>query len=89
MLLLLFSPLVMSNSFLTPWTGACQAPLSIEFSRQECRSGLPFPTPGDLPNSRIEYESYALAGGFLTTESPGKPSMPAEDGYSFFYLFSE
>ena len=80
---------VMSNSFSTPWTGASQAPLSIEFSKQEYRSGLPFPTPGDLPNSRIESESYALAGGFFTTESPGKPCMPAEDGYSFFYLFGE
>ena len=36
--------------FATPWTTACQAPLSIEFSRQEHWNGLPLPTPGDLPN---------------------------------------
>ena len=36
--------------FVTPWTVVCQAPLSMEFSRQEYWSGLPFPTPGDLPD---------------------------------------
>ena len=40
--------------FATPWTVACQAPLSIELSRQEYWNGLPFPTPGDLPNSGIK-----------------------------------
>ena len=40
--------------FETPWTVACQAPLSIEFSRQEYWSGLPFPSPGDLPHPGIE-----------------------------------
>ena len=40
--------------FVTPWTVACQTPLSIEFFRQEYRSGLPFPTPGALPNPGIE-----------------------------------
>ena len=40
--------------FVTPWTVACQAPLSMGFSRQEYWSGLPFPSPGDLPNSEIE-----------------------------------
>ena len=39
--------------FVTPWTVACQAPLSMEFSKQEYWSGLPFPTPGDLPNPGI------------------------------------
>ena len=43
--------------FATPWTVACQAPLSKGFSRQEYWSGLPFPTPGDLPDSVIEPES--------------------------------
>ena len=38
----------------TPWTVAHQAPLSMEFSRQEHWSGLPFPTPGDLPDAEIE-----------------------------------
>ena len=40
--------------FLTPWTAACQAPLSVEFSRQECWSGLPFPSPEDRPDPGIE-----------------------------------
>ena len=56
--------------------GACQAPLSLEFSRQEYWSGLPFPTPGDLPNPGIKPASLAspaLAGGFFTTVPPGKP----------------
>ena len=78
----------MSDSVI-PWTVARQAPLSMEFSRQEVWSGLPFPTPRDLPDPGIKSLSSALAGGFFTTESPGKPCMPAEDGYSFFYLFGE
>ena len=56
----------------TPWTVACQAPLPMEFSRQEYWSGLPFPSPGDLPNSGIEpvsLTSPALAGRFLTTSA--------------------
>ena len=60
---------------MTPWTVAHQVPLSMEFSRQEYWSGLPFLPPGDLPNPRIEPmspASPALAGGFLTTEPPGK-----------------
>ena len=60
----------------TPWTVACQAPLSMGFSRQEYWSGLPFPLPGDLPNPGIKstsLESPALVGGFFTTEPPGKP----------------
>ena len=65
--------------FATPWTGACQVSLSMESSRQECWSELPFPTPGDLPNPGIEPESLASpasAGGFfffLTTAPLGKP----------------
>ena len=64
--------------FATPWTAAHQAPLSVEFPRQEYWSGLPFPSPGDLPNPGIESGSLeslvspALAGGFFTTEPPGK-----------------
>ena len=61
---------VLSNSCATPWTVAHEAPLSMEFSRQEYWSGLQFPPSGDLPNPRIE---PALAGGFFTTEPPGKP----------------
>ena len=45
------------------------------FPRQEYRSGLPFPSPGDLPNPGIKLSSPALAGRFITTEPPGKPCM--------------
>ena len=61
--------------FATPGTVAHQAPLSMGFPRQEYWSGLPFPSPGDLPDSGIEPESPALAG-FFTTEPPGKPQGP-------------
>ena len=56
----------------TPWTVACQAPLSMGFSRQEYWSKLPCPLPGDLPNPRIEpasLSSPALAGGFFTSST--------------------
>ena len=59
--------------FATPWTVAYQAPPSVGFSRQECWSGLPFPSPGDLPNPGTEPVSPALAGGFFTTEPSGLP----------------
>ena len=52
---------------------ACQAPLSVGFPRQEYWSRLLFPPPGDLPEPGIELLSLALAGGFFTTEPPGKP----------------
>ena len=58
--------------FATPWTVAHQAPLSMGFSRQEYWSGLPFPSPGDLPNPRIELRSPALQTEALTSEPPGK-----------------
>ena len=50
-----------------------RAPLSMEFPRQEYRSRLPFPSPGDLSNPGIEPMSSALAGGFFTAVPPGKP----------------
>ena len=52
----------------TPWTVACQAPLAIELSRQEDLSGLPFSSPGDLPNPGIEPGSAALAARFFISE---------------------
>ena len=52
--------------FATPWTVACQALLSMGFSRQEDWSSLPFPPPVDLPDPGIEPASPALAGGFFT-----------------------
>ena len=63
----------MSSSFVTPQTVAHQAPLPKGFPRQENWSGLPFPSPRDLPNPGIEPASPALAGGFFTTE-PHKES---------------
>ena len=59
--------------FSTPWTVAYQASPSMGFSRQEYWSGLPFPSPGDLPNSGIEPGSPALGADVLTSEPPGKP----------------
>ena len=58
----------------TPQTVACQAPLSMGFPNQEYWSGLPFPSSEDHPDPGIEPTSPALAGGFFTTEPPGKPS---------------
>ena len=57
----------------SPWTVAHQASLSMGFSRQEYWSGLPFPSPGDLPNPETEPASPALAGDFFTTEPLGSP----------------
>ena len=64
----------MSNSFETPWTVACLAPLSMGFPRQEYWNGLPFPSPRDLSDPEIEPMSPALPGRFFTTETPGKES---------------
>ena len=61
--------------FATPWTVAHQASLSMGFSRQEHWSGLPFPSPGDLPTPGIELASPvspALAGGFFITKNTCK-----------------
>ena len=58
--------------FVTPWTVASQAPLSMGFSRQEYWSGLPFPSPGDLPDRGIEARSLALQADALTSEPPEK-----------------
>ena len=67
-----------SCDFATPWAVACQAPLSMGFSRQEYWSGLPCPPPGNLPDPGIEHTSLTspvLAGGFFTTVPPGKPKV--------------
>ena len=60
--------------FATPWTVACQAPPSMGFSRQEYWSGLPFPSPGNLPDRGIEHRSPALQADALPSEPPGKPN---------------
>ena len=59
--------------FATPWTVAHWAPLSMEFSREEYWSGLPFPSPGDLPNPEIEPRSSTLQAASLPSEPRGKP----------------
>ena len=59
--------------FATPWTVAYQAPLSMEFSRQEYWSGLPFPSPGNLPHPGIEAGSPTLQADALPSNPPGKP----------------
>ena len=58
--------------FATPWTETHQAPLSTGSSRQEYWSGLPFPSPGDLPHPGIEPRSLALQADALPSELPGK-----------------
>ena len=63
--MLFFSGLVISDSFVTPWTVAHQAPLCMGFSRQEYWSGLPFPSPGDLPVAGMEPKSPALQADSL------------------------
>ena len=57
---------------MTPGTVARQTPLSMRFTRQEYWSGLPFSSPREFPDPGMESASPALAGGFLTTEPPGK-----------------
>ena len=61
--------------FATPWIAASQAPLSMGFSRPEYWSGLPCPSPGDLPNTGIKPRSPALQDDSLPAEPPGKPIM--------------
>ena len=58
--------------FETPWTADPQSPLSMGFSRQDYWSGLPFPSPGDLPDSGIEPGAPALQADALPSEPPGK-----------------
>ena len=63
----------MSDSFVTPWPVARQAPLSMGLPRKEYWSGLLFTSLEDLPSPGIEPASPALAGGFFTTEPPREP----------------
>ena len=72
--------------FVSPWTAACQAPLSVGFSRQECWSGLPYPSPGDLPDPGIEPGSPTLQEDSLPSEPPGKP---LSDYYRSYYKGSD
>ena len=70
-----FRPWCWRRFFSTPWTVAFQAPLTMEFSRWEYWSGLPFPYAGDLPNPGIEPRSLALQADSLPSEPPGKPLL--------------
>ena len=82
--------------FATLWTVGCQASPSMGFSRQEYWSGLPFPSPEDLPDPGIEPRSPALEADALTSEPPGKPgSIPGAGrstgegiGYSLQYSWA-
>ena len=64
----------MSNSAI-PGTVVHKGPLSMGFPREEYWSGLPCPSPGDLPNPGIEHVSPALAGRFFSAEPAGKPGV--------------
>ena len=72
-------------TLVTPWTLACQVPLSMGFARQEYWSGMPFPSPGNFPDPGIKPLSPALqavsciALGFFTAEPPGTPLIIKND----------
>ena len=70
---LLFNRTVVSDSFGTPWAVTRKAPLSVGFPRQEYWSGLPFPSPRDVPDPGIELGSPALQADSLPSEPPEKP----------------
>ena len=74
--------------FATPWTVAHQAPPSMEFSRQEYWSGLPFPSPGDLPDPEIKPRSPALQADALPSEPPGNPKRLFHFPFPFLPLVS-
>ena len=78
--------------FVTPWTVARQGPLSMGFSRQEYGSGLPFPSPGDLPDPGIEPTSLAspaLAGGFFTIVHFVKNADSDPSGWGLGFCISD
>ena len=79
------SEFVVSNCW-GPLTVAHQAPLSMEFSRQEYWSRLPLPSPGDLPNQGVEPISPTLADRFFTTEPPGKLTNKKWYLFSAYYI---
>ena len=69
-MLFVLSHSVVSDSLVTPWTAACQTPLSMECSRQEYWRGLPCPPPGDLPSPGIKPRSPTLQADSLPSEPP-------------------
>ena len=72
--------------FATPWTVAYQAPPSMGFSRRECWSGLPFPSPRDLPDPGIEPGSPTLQADTLPSEPPGRSGL-FEKSFRFGHFF--
>ena len=75
---------------MSPWTVACQTPLSLGFPRKECCNGLPFPSPGDLPDLGINPASPALQVDSLPTELRGKYiSLCVFNSYSSLDLSSK
>ena len=73
--------------FAMPWTVAYQAPQSMELSRQEYWSGLPLPSPGDLPNPGIEPRSPGLQADSLPAEAPEKPKGSQSYGFSSHHVW--
>ena len=73
--------------FVTPWAAASQAPPSMGFSRQEYWSGVPFPSPGDLPDSGIEPGSPVLRVDALPSKPPGKPNYTYIYMYIYMYIY--
>ena len=71
------------STLATPMTVACQAPLSMGFSRQEYWSGLPFPSPGNLSNPGIKPGSPPLQADSSLSESPGKPQFNKKNRKNF------
>ena len=74
--------------FVTLWTVAHYTPLSVEFSRQEHWSGLPFPSAGDLPDPGIEPRSSALQADSLLSESPGKPIHTHTNTHTHTHIYT-
>ena len=74
---------------MTPWAVAYQAPPSMEFSRQEYWSGLPFSSPGNLPDPGIEPGSPAFQADTLPSELPGNPIQLVRADSNAFLLMAE
>ena len=74
-------------TLVSSWTVACQVPLDMEFSRQEYWGGLPFPSPGGLPDPGIKPRSSALEADALRTEPSEKPTIQRQILYCRIYVF--
>ena len=71
---------MVSDSFVTPWTIACQVLLYMEFPRKEYWSGLPFSSPGESSQSKDQTSVSCIAGAFFTAEPSGKPPKKIKSG---------